>query len=307
MSKEIKKPNLFIIGAPKCGTTSMAKYLGDHPDVFFSDPKELHYFCTDFSKEHKNKTSKKGYLKAFKGEENYKVLGEGSVDYLYSKEAIPKILEFNPDSKFIVMTRDPVEMFHSLHFQLLKTLDEDIQDPERAWRARKRRKEGELTPSTCIRPSLLLYGEVCKLGKQIERLLKTLPDEDKVKIIKLEELAESPKEVYENTLNFLEVESYRKADFSKYNKSKKLRFRNWGKFLHFTKKIFPGNMYKKLRKRSTVQYCRRKLKSWNKVRQAREPLSEEFEEELRDYFEKDQKLLEKILKTNRSQTKSKIN
>jgi hypothetical protein len=35
-----RKPNFFIVGAPKCGTTALSEYLRSHPDVFFSSPKE---------------------------------------------------------------------------------------------------------------------------------------------------------------------------------------------------------------------------------------------------------------------------
>ena len=41
-------PSFFIVGAPKCGTTALCKYLSQHPDVFLSTPKELNYFDTDF-------------------------------------------------------------------------------------------------------------------------------------------------------------------------------------------------------------------------------------------------------------------
>ncbi len=43
-----RRPNFFIVGAPKCGTTAWVRYLEDHPDVYFSPSKEPHYFCTDF-------------------------------------------------------------------------------------------------------------------------------------------------------------------------------------------------------------------------------------------------------------------
>ena len=42
-----KKPSFFIIGAPKCGTTSLADWLRDHNNIFMSDPKEPHFFNTD--------------------------------------------------------------------------------------------------------------------------------------------------------------------------------------------------------------------------------------------------------------------
>ena len=45
--KIIKKPNLFIVGAPRCGTTSLYRYLGQHPDIFMSSEKELNFFASD--------------------------------------------------------------------------------------------------------------------------------------------------------------------------------------------------------------------------------------------------------------------
>ncbi len=59
----MKKPNFFIVGAPKCGTTALAAYLKEHPQVFFSDPKEPHYFNDDFANRHT--TSLQTYLSYF--------------------------------------------------------------------------------------------------------------------------------------------------------------------------------------------------------------------------------------------------
>ncbi len=39
-------PNLYIVGAPKCGTTSVAEYLRKHPQVFIPEMKEPHFFMT---------------------------------------------------------------------------------------------------------------------------------------------------------------------------------------------------------------------------------------------------------------------
>ncbi|MFV2040601.1 MAG: sulfotransferase [Candidatus Hydrothermarchaeales archaeon] len=47
----MRKPNLFIVGAPKSGTTSLYNYLKQHPDIFMSKCKETFYFCKDFQME----------------------------------------------------------------------------------------------------------------------------------------------------------------------------------------------------------------------------------------------------------------
>ena len=43
----MRSPDFFIVGGPKCGTTSLAAWLGEHPKVFMSSYKEPHYFNTD--------------------------------------------------------------------------------------------------------------------------------------------------------------------------------------------------------------------------------------------------------------------
>jgi len=48
MSNTIKQPSLFILGAPKCGTTALQSYLSKHPDVFIPDG-ERNYFCLDLN------------------------------------------------------------------------------------------------------------------------------------------------------------------------------------------------------------------------------------------------------------------
>lgn len=106
------KVNLFIVGAPKAGTTSLHFYLQQHPDVCMSVIKEPNYFtakevqklyydispinCED--EYHSNFT-----------EPNSKVIGEGSVSYLFYPEVAQKIYEYNPTSKILIILRNPVQ------------------------------------------------------------------------------------------------------------------------------------------------------------------------------------------------------
>src|SRR3990167_9603139 len=108
--EKIKKPNFFILGAPRCGTTSLSTYLREHPNVFFSFPKEVNFFSSDiYSSTLCSDIS--SYLKLFSNsEEIHLAVGEGSVFYLASNCAVPSILQFNPQAKFIVMVRNPVDM-----------------------------------------------------------------------------------------------------------------------------------------------------------------------------------------------------
>ena len=128
------KPNLFILGAPKCGTTALRDYLGSHPEVFSCAPDEPHFFSTDLVGRSTELSEKQYLRKYFSGvKKHHKIIIDKSTWYLYSKNAVSNILRFNPDSKFIVMVRNPVDMDYSLHSQLLWTGEEDISDFETSW------------------------------------------------------------------------------------------------------------------------------------------------------------------------------
>jgi len=74
----MNKPNLFIVGSPKCGTTSLVNYLTSHNDIFFSIPKEPHFFGSDL-KGLSNFISLKHYLLSFETKKNAKWFGDASV------------------------------------------------------------------------------------------------------------------------------------------------------------------------------------------------------------------------------------
>ncbi|UZJ38143.1 sulfotransferase family protein [Prosthecochloris sp. SCSIO W1103] len=113
-------PNFIIVGAAKSGTTSLAKYLNQHPDIFIPEKKELRYFVKntllsvsrkDPSFNYIRKSSVfdfSVYLSYFNGRFE-KMLGEASVHYLYNyEEAIKRIKRRLGDVKIIVVLREPV-------------------------------------------------------------------------------------------------------------------------------------------------------------------------------------------------------
>src|SRR5690554_1678690 len=91
----------FILGAPKCGTTSLAYWLAQHHEVAFSNPKEIRYFNTDFALPFRPQ-DKKSFESLFSLTESTKVKGEATVNYLSSDVALKKILDYAPDAKFII-------------------------------------------------------------------------------------------------------------------------------------------------------------------------------------------------------------
>jgi hypothetical protein len=101
-------PNFLIVGAAKCGTTALADSLRDHPEIYMSNPKELHYLSGAY-----NPLGIKGdsdYLEYFKSAGGATAIGEASVTYLWHhKSAVPKIKSFLGDAKILIVIRNPIE------------------------------------------------------------------------------------------------------------------------------------------------------------------------------------------------------
>ncbi len=105
----MRKINLFIVGFGRCGTTSVYHYLKQHPDIYFPDIKEPHYWGKDVRKKD---MTKERYFSLYKGRKE-KYLGDASVNYVHSKEACKEIFNYNPKAKIIVQTRNTEEAVES--------------------------------------------------------------------------------------------------------------------------------------------------------------------------------------------------
>src|SRR4030095_12488986 len=137
----VVKPNFFVVGAPKSGTTSLYFYLKQHPQVFLPRIKELNFFCTDLHFNFPLLTEKQ-FLSYYSVQQNHKAIGEVSVWNLYSKVAANRIHDFNPDSKIIIMLRQQVEMMYALHSNHVFNDNETIRDFEEELKQQEERKRG---------------------------------------------------------------------------------------------------------------------------------------------------------------------
>jgi sulfotransferase family protein len=151
-------PNFFILGAPKCGTTSLARWLGDHPNIFMAPQKEPHFFNTD---DRRGVATLVEYEDLFRNAQREHVaVGEASVWYLSSSQAVRNILQYNPNARFIVMVRNPIEMAPALHGEMLISGLECIKDFSRAWNAQEERRQGLHLPALSWTQRRFLYGDI---------------------------------------------------------------------------------------------------------------------------------------------------
>ena len=281
------KPNVFIIGAPKCGTTSLANWLAEHPQVHFSTIKEPHFFNYDFG--FRRPMSLAQYERLFAGAtRKHRIVCEASTRYLYSRTAVPAVLAYVDAPRFIVMLRNPVNMAPSLHGQAIFSGDEDELDFERAWALQERRLYGDCIPKRCRDPQLLQYGTLCKLGKQVERLYQRVPRE-RVHAIQLENVQAAPREEWLRLMRFLNIEDDGRDIFPSANSAKVRSMRLLKQGIDRINNIV---------RTAGVPYVRTGFSSYVTSRlqrpSTRPPLSGDMRHHLEEYFSDDLGLLKRL-------------
>jgi hypothetical protein len=282
----MKRPNFFVLGAPRCGTTSLAAWLAEHPQIYMSPEKEPHFFNSDHRR---YRTSLAAYERLFEqASDPHTAVGEASVWYLYSTAAVPNILEYNPAAKFIVMVRNPVDMAYSLHDELFFTRHDDIADFATAWKLQEARQAGSRLPALAWERKFLQYGEACRLGAQLSRLYERVP-RDRVKVIVIDDLREDSRAVYVAVLQFLGVQDDHRTDFTAHNQAKE---RRWASLLYIERLAMTMKQIAGIEGGLGLW---RRVESWNKTERKRVPLAPALRLELQRYFEADIRKLEMLI------------
>lgn len=201
-------PNLIIIGAMKCGTTSLHYYLGFHPQIQMSAIKELDFFV-----EHLNwRKGLKWYMAQFYG--NQPIHGEASQNYTNYPEfrGVPeRIHSLIPDVKLIYIMRDPIERIIS-HYMLNVSHKYETRDIVTALTAPDRDK----------------YLNRSRYYMQLERYLRLFPRAN-ILLLKQEDLLVRRHETLQTVFRFLNVDdTFSSPEFDKIiNPSSNRRHRNW--------------------------------------------------------------------------------
>ena len=223
-----KRPNLFIVGAPKCGTTAWYDYLRSHPAVFFPQRKEPHYFCTDFPGQRRVR-SERDYLELFAPATTETVIGEASASYLYSREAAANIADFAPDAKIVIFVRNRPELLFSWHNQLVENGVENCTDFEQAWRLSGKRGPEDQGPA-CDEKSFLDYRAFGYLGEQAERFFARFPEEQ-IRVFDFDDWRSDPRSTYLELMRFLGLEDDGRTDFGRVNEARTSRWKTLRLFL----------------------------------------------------------------------------
>jgi hypothetical protein len=162
-----RKPDFFIVGAPKCGTTALNDYLAAHSDIYMAR-KEMHLFGSDlrFGSQFYRRDAD-AYLAELDTWSGQRLIGEASVWYLFSKLAASEMKAFNPEARVIIMLREPAEMLCSLYCQFLLDGNEDLPSFEEALAAEPERRAGKRMGRQTYLAQALDYRATARYTEQV--------------------------------------------------------------------------------------------------------------------------------------------
>lgn len=250
------RPEFFIIGEPKSGTTALASFLAQHPDIFISQPKEPGFFCTDLHRECDRHNPDNDFY-SIRDIEVYLSLfqqtgaahsGEASTNYLYSKEAAANIHDFNKNARIIAIFREPVSFLSSLHNQYVNETVEDQPDFSAALAIEGARRQGRHIPLNTRCPSELFYRERIKYCEQLKRYIDIFGRENVLTII-FDDFAMDNAETFRKVCEFIKVNNDFTPDFIRVHERKRPRLQWLNKWVRqssvksMIKRLLPLNLY----------------------------------------------------------------
>ena len=214
--KPVAKPNFFILGAGKSGSTSLYYILKQHPEIHMSPIKEPVFFCEDFQVV-KNPIQ---YFELFSPEKGEKLLGEASHAYL-SNPSSPKVLKLLfPEAKFIVIMRNPVDRAYSLFNHQKRSGDELIKNFDKALKAEEGRFKSKKFRKCCTEYFYnQMYFRSGLYGEQIERYFSYF-DKEQFQFLTLSQLKNDPLSTVKKIWKFLGADPDFTPEFKVRNKGK---------------------------------------------------------------------------------------
>jgi hypothetical protein len=292
-----RRPDFFIVGAPKCGTTAMARYLGAHPQIFMPAAKELHFFGSDLDYRRRRPTLAE-YLEAFAGAADAKREGEASIGYLYSTRAPAEILRFSPSADILIMLRDPVEMIQSQHAQELFMGHEEVDDVAEALALEEDRAEGRHIPQGSTAPYLLRYAWLARYADHVERYLSAF-GRGHVHITLFDDLRRDTAAAFADVVRFLGCDPGFEPDFPVVNRRKSAKSRTVQRIVRDPPPILRSIARRLLPLQARVR-SRNALYRLNTREATVSPMSTELKARLRAEFAPDVRRLETLIQRDLS-------
>ncbi|RJG42737.1 sulfotransferase family protein [Motilimonas pumila] len=198
------KPNLFILGGQKCGTTALASFLDQHSDIAIVEGKEAHVFDSPRLQQASEQELTLAYQNLSKDYESQRYLCDATPIYAYLTDIPERISRYTPDAKIIFMLRDPVDRAIS-HYQMERRRNIETENMLRAFLLEPKRLAKELSPvadNSAFRVSS--YLDRGRFSQQLANLYRFFKPEQ-VLIIHNEDLRVHHQQTLDRVFDFLQV------------------------------------------------------------------------------------------------------
>jgi len=277
----MKKIDLFIIGAPKSGTTWLESYFSKLDNVY-TLPTENH-FLSSHARAMENKVIADEFLS---GVPYGSFVISKAVWYLYDQVAIKKIKIHNPRAKIIIIGREPYSLVHSKFLQFKFSKFDASCSFEEAWNNSETISNIK-NIKKCLDPSLLNYKRTGKIGK-FSKKWKASYNEN-VLILHLDDIKKSPKKVIQKVSDFVEI----RADIDKIpgviNPQKKGKIPIISYLIYSNNNIIFKIRQSKISRLLFPNILRKKLQFWN-TKQTNIQYDSLIKDDIKNYFSEDYKL-----------------
>jgi len=281
----LRLPNLFILGAGRCGTTYLHEQLAEHPDIFMSAIKEPTFFC-DLC----GMGNPWEYLQQFSEAGAARVVGESSHAYLSSPSSPSMLKAYVPEAKFLLTFRNPVDRAYSLYsWMTVAGLEWSSSFEGALGREDKRfhsRRFYENNPQYFYN---YLYYRSGLFGEQVQRYLELFSKEQFL-FLKFDDLINNPRVWFTKIFRFLDVDPELGAqDIGQVNQSREVRSAS---LQYFIGQYLQPNLYR-LRMPGTRKFTDF-LADLNVVHTRPEQLKQQTRMSLTDRYRDDLTLLEEL-------------
>ena len=288
-------PNLLLIGAPKCGTTSLLYWMRQHPEIFHPWSKmpisasESGFLIGGIADLPYSPTKPIGTLLLpneinFDNYKKQKWIIDKSPLHLYSANALNLVTNFLPNSKVVITIRDPLDLFISWHGEMSKGLEYNVSLSELVERLEEEDWEANIENSQTW--SFRTYPSYSKsIYSWIENL-----GQDRVRIIKLNTIANNPRQVLDSLSEWLEIDPIKMpTNLTVKNQGGKLSENPLRKILRRPPKfifIFARILLPSRRIRKIILDPIRRM-GWKYIPTEKETLSPNVEEKIKKIFSED--------------------
>lgn len=193
-------PNLFILGAARCGTTSIHGILRQHPDIHAPYMKEPTFFHWPMQ----FVTNPFAYFRMFSSERRYRI--DASTTYLGSSETPLVLKALFPGARFIVSVRDPKKRAYSLFRMMRREGMEPISEFSTALKMEAERSTSmHFWRTNYFDVAHYLYSMSSHYDVQLLRYFEVF-DRQQFHVVSLAELSSHPIATTESLLDFLQLD-----------------------------------------------------------------------------------------------------